>query len=110
MKKIAQRLDEDDGEHRSGQRDVQQKPAATGEQAVQSLAVPAEMEAGDVVRDRLAGDGQRQAEKPDEGNGAVHQPEFARSLAQLPADDHLKAVMDERGQKAGGGKDDSALQ
>ena len=60
--------------------------------------------------DGLRGDGQRQSQKADERDGGEHEAVFAASTAELPADDDLKSVMDEKRQKTGGGKDDAALQ
>jgi hypothetical protein len=72
---------------------------------MQLFAVLTEMKPRDVMGDRLAGNRERQAEKTDKCDGAVKETEFTGVHGQLPADDHLKKVMDNRGEKADGGKD-----
>jgi len=110
MEKITQRFHQNDGDDRAGQRDMKKKFAAAGQQTLQPRIVTTKMKTRDVVRDCLGGYGQWQSEKTNKSDGGEGEAVFAGFAAELPADDDLKDIMDQGGQKTDCGKYDAALQ
>ena len=72
--------------------------------------IAAKMETRDVMGDCLGGNGERQAEESDEGNGGKNVTVFAGVAAELRADNKLKTPMDSKGQEIGGRENDAAPQ
>ena len=80
MEKIAQRFYENDGNDRTGKREVKQKPATTCKQPVKPRIIAAEIKARDVMGDGNGGDGQRQSEQSCKTKSGEHQAVFAAFL------------------------------
>lgn len=88
---------------------MQQKFSAAGEQTVEPRVVTAIMKTGDVVRDRLSSDGQRQPQKVDKRDGDENESVFTAGAAQLRADDKLEKPVNQKCQETDRRKNETTL-
>ena len=108
MEKIAQRFHQNDGEHRTRNRQTKKKSPATPQQALQPRVIAAGVEMRDVVGYGKSGRGRQQPQQRHQpAQRAVGAAKLADSL-QVMSHDALKSQVAKTGHKTDGGENDAA--